>query len=385
MRRLRAASVGLMLLFAATLASNAQTPDPSQIHARPLISAAKVPETPSGPTGITPEQYKSAYGFNQIRNLGQGQTIAVIDAYDDPNIASDLSFYASYFHLTPCNFQKVKIGNPQQGQGWDLAESLGVEQACALAPEANIILVEATSSSFTDLLTAVATASSAPYNATVVSMGWGGGEFSGESEYDSYFCNIVNGNGQPVTFVAVTDGVIYPAASPCVIAVGGTTLVLSSVLPPADPLQIDYGTESALGMGGISAYEPELACQVQACAPYSPDGHRCLPDVAADASAAPASNVPVYDTYSYNGWVQVGGTGVSTAAWSAFLTLVNSGRAMESQNTLSQADCDMYTIYYSSNYLTDFHDIGGMDYDLTTGIGSYQANNLFLALVGETN
>lgn len=388
MRSFSALSACLLLLFSATLSPKAQAADASRLHAQPLIQTARIAAAPSGPTGLLPLQYKAAYEFNFIPNRGQGQTIAVIGAYDDPNVASDLAFYASYFQLAPCNFQKVKIGNPAQGNGWDLAESLGVEQACALAPQANIILVEATTDSDTDLFNAVALASSAPYNATVVSMGWGEPEFNGEQQYDSYFCNIVNGNGQPVTFVAAAGEMIYPAASPCVIAAGGTTLILSSTAPPPSTLQTIYGSECAYGFGGISDYESEPSWQDTACAQYHPNGYRCMPDISADAN--PATGVPAYDTYSYSGWVEVGGTSVPTADWGAFFTLVNSQRVIDGTSTLSQAAPDMYAIYYSSDYLSDFHDItcgsgAGPGYDLATGIGSYRANTLFSSLVADTN
>jgi hypothetical protein len=230
MKKLSVLSIGMSALLAVTLPLMAQAPGPSHF-ARPTVVVAPGPQNPSGPTGIVPALYRAAYGFTLIPNQGQGQTIAVIGAYDDPNIASDLAFYANYFHLAPCNFQKVKLGTIQ-GEGWDLLESLGVEQACALVPHANIVLIEAASNGFTDLLVAIALASSAPYNATVVSMGWGFGEFSGQQDYDVYFCNIVNGLGQPVTFVAAEGptcgSVFYPAASSCVVAVGGTTLALAA-------------------------------------------------------------------------------------------------------------------------------------------------------------
>ena len=78
-------------------------------------------------------------------NLGQGQTIAIVDPYDDPNIEADLAAYQAQFHLTPCNFHKVKVGNPAASPGWGIEIALDVEQVCALAPQANIILVEANS------------------------------------------------------------------------------------------------------------------------------------------------------------------------------------------------------------------------------------------------
>jgi subtilase family serine protease len=392
MKRVFVLSIGMSLLLAATLSLMAQAPDPHHIYAHAPVHIANVPANPSSPTGILPAQFKAAYGFNRIPNQGQGQTIALIDAYDDPNIASDLAFYANYFHLTPCSFQKVRVGNPQQGQGWDLEESLDVEQACALAPQANIILVEANSDSFSDLLDAVAVASSAPYKASVVSMSWGGAEFDGEQQDDSYFCSIVNDNGQPVTFVAAIGdachAATYPAASPCVVTVGGTTLALSTPLPLANPLQLDYGNEMAYGGGGISLYESQPPWQNPACSQFT-TSNRCVPDVASDAN--PATGVPVYDTYSYNGWVEVGGTSVATPDWASFFILVNSLRASQGESTLSQAAPDMYMIYYSNNYLMDFHDItsgecgAGPGYDLATGIGSYQTNNLVTPLVADPN
>lgn len=400
MKSLSALSIGLLVVLATTVPSMAQAPDLAHIYAHPPIEVSSAPQSPNNPSGILPAQFKAAYGFNQVPNLGQGQTIALVDAYDDPNIASDLAFYANYFHLTPCNFQKVKLGTIQ-GQGWDLEESLDVQQACALAPQANIILIEAATNSFDDLFTAVQTATQPPYNATVVSMSWGGGEFQGEQGSDSYFCNITNGNGQPVTFVAATGdgghGTIYPSTSPCVVAAGGTELILSSTHQPANTFALDYGHEVAWSGsgGGVSAYESQPSYQNPACATWS-STFRCVPDISSDAD--PGTGVPVYDTYSYGGWVQVGGTSVATPDWASFFILVNSARVIAGSQTLSQANSDLYQLYYSANYANDFHDItsgsnGGCGsqcnavagYDLVTGIGTYQANNLFAPMVADPN
>jgi len=232
----------------------------------------------------------------------------------------------------------------------------------------------------------------------VISMSWGGSEFSGEQEYDSYFCNIVNGNGQGVTFFASSGdgghGTIYPSASPCVIAVGGTTLILSTAAPLANPLQLDYGTENAwrLSGGGLSEYESQESWQNPACSEWSTTA-RCVPDV-----GSVSTNIPVYDTYSEGGWVLVAGTSISSPDWASFMTLVNSLRAAQSKSTLTMAASDLYNVYYSGNYLNDFHQIttgdngtcgsqcnAGPGYDLITGIGSYQANNLYTPLVADTN
>lgn len=391
------------LLVVAALPLLAQVPYAPKGYAHNNVIVFDVSH-PNNPTGILPMEFKEAYGFNRLPNQGAGMTIALVDAFDDPNIASDLAFYKNYFHLGPCNFTKVKLGTIT-GQGWDLEESLDVEQACALAPQANIVLVEGATNNNNDLYTAVAMASQAPYNASVVSMSWGGPESPGEDSADVYFCNIINGAGQPVTNVAATGdgghGTIYPSTSPCVVAAGGTTLALATSTTPPNPTELDYGHEAAWNGsgGGISCVgcEAEPSWQVTACAPYSPNGQRCVPDIASDAN--PGTGVPVYDTFSYNGWVQVGGTSVATPDWASFFTLVNSTRVQNGQPTLSMADPDLYSLAgNSSDYGMDFHDITtgtnggcGLDctaqtgYDLVTGWGSYQAQNLWAAMVALPN
>lgn len=389
--------VGTAVLFFAT-ASMAQVKPGGHMIFYPPVRVADGPQTPTGPSGILPSQFRSAYGFNQIPNQGQGMTIALVDAFDDPNIESDLAYYANYFHMTPCHFQKVKVGNPPADSGWALEIALDVEQACALAPAANIILVEAASNYDSDLFPAVQVAYTAPYNAQAVSMSWGGGEDSSELELDSYVCNILNGNGQPVSFFSSTGdgghGTIYPSVSPCVIGVGGTTLALSTAVTPPNPFTINYGNENGWNGsgGGVSPYEPQSSWQNQACSTWSTT-KRCVPDI-----SSAATNIPVYDTFGYSGWVRVQGTSISSPDWAAFFTLANSMRVLAGKPTLSQGAYDLYQFYYSSNYSTDFHDIttgtngscGSQcqthtNFDLVTGIGTYQANKLVNALVAAPN
>jgi len=384
-----------MLLAAPLLV--AQVPDQSHMYAQPPIRISDQPVNPDQPTGILPAQFKAAYGFNRIPNQGQGQTIAIVDAYDDPNLESDVAYYVSYFHLPPCSFQKVKVGNPTASIVWGLEQSLDIEQVCALAPQATILLVEANSQSLTDLLAAVQVAYSAPYNATVISMSWGYLEFNGETADDSYFCHITNANG-PVIFVAGSGDSghhsLYPGASPCVIAAGGTNLTLSTVLPLGNPLQLNYGMETAWSAsgGGVSPYEAQPSYQYPACSQWSAT-NRCIPDI-----ASVSANIPVYDTYGYPGWNNVEGTSIASPDWAAFFTLVNSMRGNQGEGPLGSAVEDLYEIYYSSQYSADFHDItqgsngncgsqcnAGPGYDLVTGIGTYQANVLAPALVAKPN
>jgi subtilase family serine protease len=150
----------------------------------------------SGPGGgYTPAQLQAAYGidaivFNGVAGSGSGETIAIVDAYDDPNIQSDLNTFDSYFGLPATTVSRVNqtggTNYPASDPtgGWELEESLDVEWAHAMAPGANIMLVEASSDNSNDLLAAVKYAAA---HSNVVSMSWGGSEFSGETAYDTYF------------------------------------------------------------------------------------------------------------------------------------------------------------------------------------------------------
>ena len=168
------------------------------------------PLSTAGPTGYTPAQIRQAYGINQISfnygtvtGDGSGTTIAIIDAYNDPNIANDLHQFDLQFGLPDPALTKVnQTGGttlPAANAGWITEIALDVEWAHAIAPGANILLVEANSASFSDLFTAVNYARHAT-GVVAVSMSWGGGEFSSESTFDSYF-TTPSGHGG-VTFVA---------------------------------------------------------------------------------------------------------------------------------------------------------------------------------------
>src|SRR5229473_6364993 len=126
-------------------------------YARPPIHL-KGPNANKGPIGMTPSATQHAYGFDLISNQGASQTIGIVDAYDDPNIESDLGVFSSTFNLPLCTssnncFKKVYAqgSKPNTNSGWALEISLDVEWAHAIAPQAKIVLVEAASSSFTNL------------------------------------------------------------------------------------------------------------------------------------------------------------------------------------------------------------------------------------------
>jgi subtilase family serine protease len=395
MKRIALFSLSMLVLLAVALPLAAQKPDGSHIFAYPPIRILNPQPDSPGPHGYAPAQLKAAYGFNGVPNGGAGQIIGIVDAYDDPNAESDLQFYDTQFGLPTCTtangcFTKIKVGNPPGDSGWGLEISLDIQQAHGLAPAAKVILVEANSNSFDDLLAAVDAA--VANGATQVSMSWSGGDFDGEQAYDVHF--QVPG----VTFMSSTGdgghGVGYPAASPYVVAVGGTHLtLLATATIPSSVTFSNYVSETAwVGSGGgISAFEPGQSYQNGVFAGCGTGGGRCVPDISSDAD--PNTGVPVYDTYGYGGWVQVGGTSVSSPDWSAIFAIVNSSRATAGKGTLQNAIPDLYTFYNTTQY-NDFHDItsgtnGGcgtqctavVGYDLVTGIGSPKVNKLVPALV----
>ena len=208
------------------------------------------PDQTASPTGISPANMRHAYGadavmFGSVTGDGTGQTIAIVDAYDQPNVASDLAAFDAYYGLpAPPSFTKVNetggstLPAPAEVDGWGVEISLDVEWAHVIAPEASILLVEANSASNSDLFTAVNTARNAP-GVSVVSMSWSGDEDYTDPTYNSYFTTPAGHNG--VTFLAAagdngaysnwgTNAMVvgYPAASPNVIGVGGTTLETDS-------------------------------------------------------------------------------------------------------------------------------------------------------------
>jgi hypothetical protein len=267
----------------------------TNVDGTPLAAASPAP----GSYG--PAQFHTAY--NLPTDAATPQTIAVVDAYDDPNAASDLAAFSSYYGLPQLNgysgpntpspwFRKVNqtggTSPPSGNTGWGLEIALDIETAHEICQNCNILLVEASSNSFVNLGTAENEA--VTLGADVVSNSWGGGESSYETtSYDPYF------DHPGVVITASTGdsgyGVEYPAASQYVVGVGGTTLNLG----PGNT----YGSESAWvdGGSGCSQYEPKPGWQTDSCS------HHTVADVSADAD--PNTGAAVYDTYGYGGWLQV--------------------------------------------------------------------------------
>lgn len=338
------------------------------------------------PAGYTPAQIRHAYGFDQLPQDGAGQTIAIVDAYDDPNIVSDLNTFSTQFGLpttTSGAFTFTKAfaqgSQPTANGGWAQEISLDVEWAHAIAPRANILLVEAASNSFANLFGAVDYAVN--QGAHIVSMSWGATDFSSETSFDSHF------NKPGVMFVASagdSGGVVnYPAASPDVLSVGGTTL-------PLDSSGNRTGAESAWssGGGGSSAYEAEPGYQVNFGITIT-NGHRGTPDVAYDAN--PNTGFAVYDSFSYQGrkgWLVFGGTSAGAPQWAALAALVDQARPTWLTST-DVANSKIYDAAVGSRYASNYTDIttgsngfpATTGYDLATGLGSPLANALVPYLI----
>jgi subtilase family serine protease len=271
----------------------------------------------SAPTGLSPATIKSVYNFSTSQTAGAGQTIAIVDAFDDPTAESDLAVFSTTFGLPQCTtangcFQKVNqtggTNYPRKDAGWALEISLDVQWAHAIAPGAKILLVEATTNSFGNLLAAEDYAKA---HAQYVSNSWGANEFAGENTYDSHF--VQSGVS---FFVSSGDAGLpaeYPSSSPNVISVGGTTLHFSGSTFTGE-------TGWSSGGGGCSTYEAATSAQ-SSFSQYGQancGGKRATPDVSLDAD--PSSGVSVYDTTRYQGqagWFKVGGTSASSPMWAA--------------------------------------------------------------------
>ncbi len=365
---------------------------PSHVSARPQIR----PRGGAG-GGFSPAQIEQAYGFSSISfngtaGTGKGETIAIVDAYNDPNIQSDLNTFDNEFGLPATTVIRVNENggasypSSDPTGGWELEESLDVEWAHAIAPQATIMLVEASSANDTDLLAAVQYAAS---RANVVSMSWGGNEFSGEQAYDSadfahpgvVYVASAGDSGAPAE---------WPAASSNVLSVGGTALSLGT----ANAWLSETGWSD--GGGGPSAYEAQPSYQAGVVTQTSTA--RATPDVAYDAS--PSTGVGVYDSVPYEGeslgWIEVGGTSAGAPQWSALLAIADQGRALNSQSPLNSGGPQqvMTTLYKNP---ADFHDIttgtsvgsprysAGPGYDYVTGMGSPIANLVVGSLVGSNS
>ena len=439
---------------------------PAGWEAQPSLSANLVSGSNSTgssiPYGLTPNQIRGAYGlgtyqsgvltnpitFSGIKGDGSGQTIAIIDAYDDPYALGDLNAFSAYFGLPTFGgggsptFQKRDENGGASLPGtdptgpwwvtgslpWEVEESLDIEWAHVMAPMANIILFEAADTG-EGLFTALQTAANTS-GVVAISMSWSGSEFFGETTIDSEVfvtpaghvggASSLGGTGLPgdITFLASTgDSGAYdsqntstitpqwPACSPNVVAVGGTSLTVAAGNAYGSETTWGNGTSSGAsggGGGGISVYESQPSYQNGVVDTYSTTA-RTYPDVSADAN--PSTGVPIYDSWDFGDstpWVpgKMGGTSLSCPLWAGMVAVADQGRAIAGLGSLdgaSQTLPELYQTYEAAS--TDFHDVTsgnsigpttpinygpGTGYDLATGLGSPVGNLLVPQLVGLT-
>ena len=302
-----------------------------------------------------PLEIWTAYGISSIKlgsvaGNGLGQTIGIVDAYNDPNIISDVAAFSTEFGLPQFNvggptFQVLNqsggaIANqtgsptsptnaPKSGSYWGLEISLDVEWAHAIAPEANIILFEATNDSNSNLFTAVSTAGT---YCSVVSMSWGGTEPSKITE-NSYDADMQHAG---VTYLSSTGDSgapgNYPSFSPYVIAVGGTTLTLN-----ADNTwnnEVVWSNGSYATAAARAPMNPSRRYQNQVN-PLTAHAIDRPPTSAFDGDEN--TGVSVIDTYDYSGWVEVGGTSLSCPCWAGLIAIADQLRAVDQLGPLTTA------------------------------------------------
>ncbi len=296
------------------------------------------------------------------------QTIAVVVAYRAPTIENDLQVYSATYGLPSCTQANgcLRIVNQNGGSsrppivdsGWALETSLDIEVAHAICQTCKILLVEANSNRISDLAAAVNTA--ANLGATAISNSYGANEWSSETAWDGLF----NHPGVAVTASSGDSGygTSYPASSPYVVSVGGTTLQLYS--------DSTYASESVWsGAGsGCSSYETANTWQTGLS---NWDQTNCLSkrasaDVAADAD--PNTGASVYDSTPYigfSGWWQVGGTSLASPIIASIFALTG--------GITNNADAS--SIIYSSFASTNSHDI-------TTGTNGICTTSMCSALAG---
>ena len=260
------------------------------------------PQAP--PAGYGPADLQSAYALPSTTG-GGGQTVAIVDAFDNPNAEADLTVYRAQFGLPPCTtangcFSKVNQGGlasplPTPDAGWAAEISLDVQMVSAVCPNCRILLVEANSNLNSDLFTAVNQA--VALGAKFVSNSYGASENIGETDSDAFF----NHPGVAITVSSGDNGfgVSYPASSKYVTAVGGTSLTRTGS-------GRGWAETAWNGAGsGCSLFEDKPAVQTD------PD---CAKRSVADVSAVgdPHTGVAVYNTFQAPGWAVYGGTSVSS-------------------------------------------------------------------------
>ncbi|MER6564720.1 hypothetical protein ABT288_00565 [Streptomyces sp. NPDC001093] len=322
------------------------------------------------PSGYGPSDLQSAYNLPSS-TAGSGRTVAIVDAMDDPNAESDLAAYRSQYGLPACTtangcFKKVnQTGGttyPSADSGWAGEISLDLDMVSAACPQCHILLVEASSTGMADIGTAENEA--VALGAKYVSNSFGGPEDPTETTADvQYF----NHPGVAITVSAGDSGygVQYPASSPYVTAVGGTSL--SRAGNARGWSESVWSNDSTDGTGaGCSADEAKPTWQ-------SDTG--CSKRTVADVSAVadPATGVAVYDTYGASGWDVYGGTSASSPLIAATYALAGTPTANSYPSSYPYGHTSALNDVTSGSdgtCSTSYLCTAGTGYDGPTGLGT---------------
>lgn len=370
----------------AKVISDLKQPAPAA-NPTPGITAAEYPASLSclykmGPTypGCAPTNNPA---FNAT---GGSRAIAIVIAYDNPTVLADLQSFSSFFGLPAPKFTLIKMTNscitPPFDSGWALESALDTQWAHAMAPNARIILVEACSNSYVDLMAAEQKAATAlvPYGGGIVSNSWSSGEFPTEStDWDWVFRDTWKNTMYIFSAGDSGLGAEYPSSSPWVVSAGGTTI-------NRDPTTLAFTSEScwAGSGGGTSLYETYSSVFGSGTGPWTNYQYplfgqtsRQTPDISFDAD--PASGAWVQ--YA-GGWYVVGGTSLSAPALAGIINNSNNrlgeapapgGYYSNTENNLLYAQ-----LLTSKEYKTNFYDVttgsngaaAVAGWDACTGVGS---------------
>ncbi len=350
------------------------SPNPALFYETPS-SLACVYGLVAQTTGCNPVTATAVVGSG-----GSPLSIAIVIAYDNPNIKTDLATFDTQFGLpAPPSFTVVYASGaqPPANSSWATKSSIDVEWSHAMSPHAKLYLVEAASNSNADLFQAIDVASSliAADGGGVVSMSWGEDEYSGENAYDSHFQK----NG--VTYIASSGdapGVSYPNSSAFVISAGGTTISRN----PTTGNFVGEGTWQQTG-GGSSAYIPRPSYQNELSSVVG--AARGVPDIAAVAD--PQTGVWVYSGYGTGGWGVWGGTSVAAPVSAGIISY---------KGTKYSGIHGALTSIYAGTF-GNFRDItsgncgpyagllAGISWDFCTGRGSQLGGNRMMVIAGGSN
>ena len=328
----------------------------------------------SAPAGWHPADLQAAYNLDPTQ--GSGQTVAIVDANDDPSAESDLAFYRSFFGLPACTtangcFRKVnQRGNPTlpaANGGWAEEISLDLDMVSAVCPRCNILLVEGDTGSALDLGFAVNTA--VRLGATEVSNSYG---YRGTPKGRQALSVFYDHPGVPITVSSGDNGYgipanEIPAAYETVTAVGGTSLFRAANNRGFRETTWDGSGSSCSFYGRKPKWQTDAGC-----------AKRTVSDVAAVAD--PATGVTVYDTFHGDpGFEVFGGTSVSSPIIAAVYALAGNGAAIDDASYAYSHSSALFDITRGANgtcspsYLCT----AGPGYDGPTGLGTPNGTGAF--------